>query len=76
MGRSLNQLIQCPCSHPKVSIVIWGNSAVQVTPATTYKHFRNVPRMKPPFTNVDIGNQYTTFDWPSVIDLVLLDWLS
>ena len=43
-------------------IVVWGNSAVQVTPVTKYKHFRNVPRMKPPFTpNLDIGNQYVTF---------------
>ena len=43
-------------------IAVWGNSAVQVTPATTYKHFRNVPHMKTPFTpNLDMGNQYTTF---------------
>jgi hypothetical protein len=43
-------------------IAVWGNSAVQVTPVTKYKHFRNVPRMKPPFTpNLDIGNQYVTF---------------
>jgi hypothetical protein len=42
-------------------IAVWGNSAVQVIPATTYKHFRNVPPMKPPFTpNLDIGNQYVT----------------
>jgi hypothetical protein len=43
-------------------IAVWGNSAVQVTPATTYKHFRNVPPMKPPFARrLDIGNQYVTF---------------
>ena len=43
-------------------IAVWGNSSVQVTPVTKYKHFRNVPRMKPPFTpNLDIGNQYVTF---------------
>ena len=43
-------------------IAVWGNSAVQVTPVTKYKHFRNVPSMKPPFTpNLDIGNQYVTF---------------
>ena len=46
-------------------IAVWGNSAVQVTPVTKYKHFRNVPHMKPPFTpNLDIGNQYTTSDYP------------
>jgi len=28
-------------------IAVWRNSAVQVTPATTYKHFSNVPPMKP-----------------------------
>jgi hypothetical protein len=43
-------------------IEVWANSAVQVTPATTYRQFSNVPRMKPPFTpNLDIGNQYVTF---------------
>jgi len=43
-------------------IAVWGNSAVQVTPVTKYRHFRNVPPMKPPFTpNLDIGNQYVTF---------------
>ena len=43
-------------------IAVWGNSAVQITPVTKYKHFRNVPHMKPPFTpNLDIGNQYTIF---------------
>ena len=31
-------------------IAVWGNSTVQVTPVTKYKHFRNVPPMKPPFT--------------------------
>jgi hypothetical protein len=29
-------------------IALWGNSAVQVTPVTKYKHFKNVPPMKPP----------------------------
>ena len=43
-------------------IAVWGNSAAQVAPVTKYKHFRNVSRMKPPFTpNLDIGNQYVTF---------------
>jgi hypothetical protein len=43
-------------------IAVWGNSAGQVTLVTKYKHFKNVPPMKPPFTpNLDIGNQYTTF---------------
>jgi hypothetical protein len=43
-------------------IAVWGNSGVQVTPVTKYKHFRNVPPMQPPFTpRLDIGNQYTTF---------------
>jgi hypothetical protein len=43
-------------------IAVWGNSAVQVTPVTNYRHFRMVPPMKPPFTpNLDIGNQYVTF---------------
>jgi hypothetical protein len=31
-------------------------------PVTTYKHFRMVPPLKPPFTpRLDISNQYTTF---------------
>jgi hypothetical protein len=39
-------------------IAVWGNSAAQVTPVTKYRHFRNVPPMKPPFTpNLVIGNQ-------------------
>jgi hypothetical protein len=43
-------------------IAVWGNSAAQVAPVTKYKHFRNVPLMKPPFTpNLDIGNQCVTF---------------
>jgi hypothetical protein len=43
-------------------IAVWGNSAVQVNPVTKYRHFRNIPHMKPPFTpNLDIGNQYVTF---------------
>jgi hypothetical protein len=43
-------------------IAVCGNSAVQVTPVTKYKHSRNVPSMKPPFTpNLDIANQYVTF---------------
>jgi len=29
--------------------IAWGNSGYQVTPVTKYKHFRNVPPMKPPF---------------------------
>jgi hypothetical protein len=42
-----------------VFIAVWGNSALQIT---KYKHFSNVPRMKPPFTpNLDIGNQYVIF---------------
>jgi hypothetical protein len=42
---------------------VWGNSAVQVTPATTYKNFRNVPPTNIPLIPKlsDIGNQYTTF---------------
>jgi hypothetical protein len=31
---------------------------------TKYRHFKNVPPMKPPFTpNLDIGNEYVTFGW-------------
>jgi len=41
-------------------IAVWGNSGVQITPVTKYKHFSNFPRL--PFTpNLDIGNQYVTF---------------
>jgi hypothetical protein len=39
-------------------IEVWATSAVQVTPATSYRHFSNFPRFTP---NLDIGNQYVTF---------------
>jgi hypothetical protein len=58
-------------------IAVWGNSAVQVTPATTYKNFRNVtPTEIPLIPNSQISaiNTQHLAEPPPVIDL--LDWLS